>query len=331
MNNLQQLKSYAKQIEATEKLLKVLYDGCGADFKNILKVERVNGAWTINKIVNLMKPSKDEIILIVTDRKCKCYDSHDRRYGFISYTREHVKADNRVSGISAFYTQKEFNEYRKDETCKTIFLLFKKEDIKGNKYERSNGYGRIKRELQELNNINRYTVKNIILGRSLKYNKDYISSADVTNKTFNNTEFIHFDNGYGQVNFNEIPESIDQIFDKSGYYLLEKRRELKRQANILRAKREHEHVCNLDFTNELEQIENNYKKIVSKYIEKLSVTDVFSDNFSNTLKNLENFTRWDFIGFQTKKARILNNEYPNEKTIRNILNSYIECIKKQSI
>ena len=313
--NLNVLKTFSREIEATEKLLQCIYAGCGADLKKILRTAQTDTNWTINNICNQLKPQKDEIILFITDRKQGEY--HTRKYGFITYLREYKQADNRVSGLSACYSKKEFEETRKNKAYKTLFLVFKNEDIKGNQYNRSNGYGRIKRELQELNNINRYVIKQITNGYTYTYNKHYISAADIFNMNNpKNVEYVHFiPQCCTKYDFEKAPTTENEIFDKSGYYLPLKRQHLKHQAAVLKAQKEQNQLkeTKTDFVQIVKQIEKYFQNTnyaLSTEIRACNLTlkeDIQKLDF--LIKILKDF-QFKASYFQSKiKQRILNKDF----------------------
>lgn len=216
----------------------------------------------------------------------------------------------RKSGIydslDCFFTLQDFNNKRKDKKVKAVLIAQKRELLKPEKVKYID-YGE------------RYSVTDVRMA-SYKGGK-FISSASIKDGNGKKTVLYR----YGR----DI-ETVDDLIDKSGYIINERRKDLKRRAEALRAERKKNEFLAADLSKYLYDADkqmNDIKSVISGYMLKAQTSgDIAKINFYK-LETVFNLYERLTAGIQGKTfasinsvERIYNDMCEDIGSIKNALN-----------
>lgn len=124
---------------------------------------------------------------------------------------------------------------------------------------------------------------------------------------------------------NNLHERVDQIVDKSGYIILERRRELIQAARLLRAERKKADAAKADFTKRETDIKSSIKEVKRQLSNALieSIDYEAVKIVENSLYSLLQAMR----GFESHLRRVRNSTYNKVEEIEDKLNSVEQYLK----
>ena len=245
----------------------------GFDFEKPFEIVKINGSFTIKKLLKAANAAgfdkADNIAALTKPNNISCFCSDLHFVTIEAGAVENVKFrspslyKNNGAYLSRalqdYYTKGSFEEARKSANAETWLILQKSEHrtIKGGK----------KRE--SISTADRYNVI-CTQGATDGHGAHWISSIQLE-RTTDNGSCIEYKSQPGNF-YNPRgwkPETIDEIIDKSGYLLHDKRENLSRRAAQLRAERAkaaYQATDNADKVRELETLFEAKKKEVARAI-----------------------------------------------------------------
>ena len=209
-------------------------------------------------------------------------------------------------GLDYFFTLQDFNNERKDKKVKAVLIAQKRELLKPEKVNYID-YGE------------RYSVTDV---RTASYKGEkFISNASIKDGNGKKTVL----NRYGR----DI-KTVDDLIDKSGYIINERRKDLKRRAEALRAERKKNEFLAADLSKYLYDADNqmnDIKSVISVYMLKAQTSgDIAKINFYK-LETVFNLYERLTAGIQGKTfasinsvERIYNDMCEDIDSIKNALN-----------
>ena len=209
-------------------------------------------------------------------------------------------------GLDYFFTLQDFNDKRKDKRVKAVLIAQKGELLKPEKVNHID-YGE------------RYSVTDVYTA-SYKGEK-YISSVKIKDGNGNKTVLNRYERDI---------KTVDDMIDKSGYIVLERRKDLKRRAEAIRAERKKNEFLKADLSKYLygaEKRMNDIKRVISDYMLKAQTSgDIAKINFYKLEKVFSLYERLT-EGIQDKTfasinsvERIYNDMCEDIDSIKNALN-----------
>lgn len=215
--------------------LRILHDVLGFDFESPFKAAKIEGKYTVNKILQTVAAQNcgntTGAIIAVLTRDNNPY-RNNKDLNLCTVTAAGIKIDykipwygNRRRTIDNFYTKKSFEEIRKTEKAETFIIW------------------------QDRQYIKKPVEKPVDLSARFKYVSHYYCySASMKEKYVNRVELRKTDEKGSKYTFEVIgrvfyagsnyPTEINQVIDKSGYLLRDRRANLKRRAAALKAEHE---------------------------------------------------------------------------------------------
>lgn len=205
-------------------------------------------------------------------------------------------------GLDYFFTLQDFNNERKDKKVKAVLIAQRAELLKPEKVNYIE-YGE------------RYVVTDV---HTASYKGEiYISSAAIKDENGKKTALRRYERDI---------KTFDDIIDKSGYIVLERRKDLKRRAEALRAERKKNEFLAADLSKYLYDAEkrmNDVKSVISDYMLKAQTSgDIAKINFYKLERVFSLYERLT-AGLQGKTFASIN-------SVENVYNSiceYIDSIK----
>ena len=209
-------------------------------------------------------------------------------------------------GLDYFFTLQDFNDKRKDENVKAVLIVQRAELLKPEKVNYID-YGE------------RYSVTDV---RTASYKGEkYISSAAIKDGNGKKTVLNRY--------YRDI-KTIDDLIDKSGYIVNERRADLKRRAEALRAERKKNEFLAADLTKYLYDADKqmyDVKSAISEYMLKVQTSgDIAKISFYQLEKVFSLYERLT-AGIQGKTfasinsvERIYNDMCEDIDSIKNALN-----------
>lgn len=205
-------------------------------------------------------------------------------------------------GLDYFFTLSDFNNERKDKKVKAVLIAQRVELLKPEKVNYID-YGE------------RYAVTDV---HTASYKgKKYISSAAIKDGNGKKTVLNRYERDI---------KTFDDIIDKSGYIVLERRKDLKRRAEALRAERKKNEFLASDLSKYLYDAEkrmNDVKSVISDYMLKAQTSgDIAKINFYKLERVFSLYERLT-VGIQGKTFKSID----SVKNVYNSICEYIDSIK----
>lgn len=205
-------------------------------------------------------------------------------------------------GLDYFFTLQDFNDERKNKKVKAVLIAQKGTLLKPEKVNFID-YGE------------RYAVADV---RIASYKGEiYISSVEIKDGNGKKTALRRYERDI---------KTVDDLIDKSGYIVGERRKYLKRRAEALRAERKKNEFLSADLSKYLYDAEkqiNDVKSIVSDYISKAQTS---GDIAKISFYKLERV----FSLYERLTAGIQGKTFASINSVENVYNSiceYIDSIK----
>lgn len=234
-----------KLLKESKNAFRALHVVFGYDFEKPFGVFYIGGNFTINKVYKMVSgagfSTNDCIALLMTDDDNKLY--HDTlKLVSIEHGKAVIDWERRnVYRIAAhpdyFFSKGSFEEMRKSTTCHCFVICQKREHMSGYKKPAADLSGRL---FMGNNAITRCADR---VGAPW-----YIGRVAVSDAFGRKTEL----SGFGREDVKT--QDINNIIDKSGYFVAAKRLELKRRANALRADRKKAAYCAIDYSGKIAEL-----------------------------------------------------------------------------
>lgn len=286
----QALYETAKKILAVNKnTLKSLHGIFGFDFENeksSTEIVELKTPFTLNKVVkdNNITSNKFAVVIILDDMALKTDEAYHKRFKVVmvdetgKFDIEKFSIGWYSDGVDNYYRKADFNDDRKNADLPAYLIMIDKKDeiftqSPAKRYGEYNVYQNKNQQLKEnyINDVNclnriRYNKKDIRtcyvskFAGSVVYGVYNARLENYNNKIDVEYSYYHDIDGINTEN---------DLFDKSGYNVYLKRRELKRQALQLKAKRELNQLQHMDFSKQNEIIRTRIFNTKNDLIEKL--------------------------------------------------------------
>lgn len=279
-------------LSKNKNVLKALHELRGFDFESDYTIQKHTGKFTLNSIkksLGFIDIENTNTVLIISDVKYR----EDYLYIVNVYSDGFgVSFKNRIyyRGIDDFWSKGRFEDFRKDES-KNFYIISQNKELEK------------KASKKEVDLSNRFKyVSNIGWGNGKGAHG--ISQIDLLDTTHNGERFtIHTQN----------PSSSTDIYyfvDKSGYLVESKKEDLKRKATALRREREKNAVDEINFNNEILEIESQLLSIKNNLIVAIQKASNF-DSICN-IDKITSALRWLYLSIDRFKT---NNESKNFSSI----------------
>lgn len=291
-------------LERNRKMLKAMHELYDMDFNADFNIVKFTGKFTLNSIkktINSTDIDGYNVAVILCDIKyredynyiIKAYNngfsiSHERRV----YTRY----------IDDFYSKGTFEDCRKDNN-KTVYVVWQKKELAKKASNKKPDY------------TQRFCFIRSI-GWSDGRGRHGISQFDVKDMQHNGRK-INI-----KTRDSLASTDINYYIDKSGYLVEEKKLELKRRAKALKAKRAKQLVDNINFDNEIRNIETELKNINSHIC--FMLNDVNNYDSIKKVDDIISKLRWFYISFDNFREANKNKRFSSVENARYKLNEIIE-------
>lgn len=256
-------------LKESKNALRALHVVFGCDFEKPFGAFYIGGNFTINKVYKMASGAgfsdNDCIALLMTDDNNKLYHNTLKLVSI-----EHGKAvidweRRNVYSIAAhpdyFFSKGSFEEMRKNATCHCFVICQKREYMSGYKKPVADLSGRL------------FMGNNAVVRCADRVGAPwYIGRVTVSDAFGRKTEL----SGFGRDGVKT--QNINNIIDKSGYFVAAKRMELKRRANALRADRKKAAYCAIDYSEKISELKElaaaRKDEIVNALISATSYSDL---------------------------------------------------------
>lgn len=228
-----------------------LHDVLGFDFCAPFGAYMVKGRFTIKQVEKLIGADGynygNSVIAICTRDKSK---SWEKRFHLVTFTHSAISICARIPyradgwGLDTFYRKSDFEAVRKSDSAETIIFAQLDKHIK-----------KPCQRAFSLDTSERYKLLDYDYVRDPRGNKKYISRLELQEIGTNGKKIGCDIIGCGFCSGANYAENIDQIIDKSGYFVKLRRADLKGRAAALRAEREKARFAISDNTAKIEELQ----------------------------------------------------------------------------
>ena len=277
-------------LRQNKKAFRGLHEFVGFDFNKPYKIYHSIGKYTVNRIIKIAEcdgyNSSCSMVLLTRDS-----DAYNDKYnlvfiGFGGTIDVELKGYGYYNyGLDYFYCKRCFEEVRKKDSAETFVIWQDKKYICKPDEKKVDISSRF-RVVDQQNGVIAYQGG----GVKCRY-VDEIEVIDVYGNGKKETFQTH-----------NRPENLSDVIDKSGYFVLDHRAELKRRAALLRAERAKENFLNTDNSGkvaELAAVIAECKKKISSCFENATTSDAVNkvasllsrwSGFGCILSSFEHFT-----------------------------------------
>ena len=284
------------------KMFQVLHALYDFDFETDFEIIKICGRFTLNSIkksLGIPELYDYNVAAIITNIK------YNEKYNYIVKAAENgfcIDFERRIWGseynIDHFWGKGRFEEARKEENIIT-YVICQKKDLAKKASEKKPDF------------TQRFQYKSVIRWGDGK-GKHGISQIDILDKMHNNKKFTY------KTRRPESSENVNYFLDKSGYFVEEKKEELKRRAKALRTEREKAAADASDFSKE-----------VNEHFERMKA---IRENISERILNAVNFdllceadrilsaARWLQISIDKFKKRNAEKGFSSIENVKRALN-----------
>lgn len=292
------IENAKKMMEVNKKVLKSLHNTFGFAFESEtsnVKIFEIKLPATLNKIIKDCKLSSDDFnVLLIQDK----WD--EKEFRTIMFND---KAEFNIDGfytdwnraLSNYYKKSDFNNDRKNADLQ-CFLITTKNDEMPFTINDLKQYRQINIMKEKSNVLSANYKNNVRCLNRIKYeNKDIRTFYCSTNKSVAygvwNARLIgyncSFDIDYSTHNCLKTVNSINDLFDKSGYNVKVKRDDLKYKARELKSERELKQLQKMDYSEENRKIETRIFNAKNTLIERLKNIDFENEKYKKILASLK--------------------------------------------
>lgn len=263
--------SIKKLLSVDRHAMRSLHTVIGFDFKKPFAVWDISGRFTVKQIEKEAEKrgyNNAVIAVCVRDR-----DGWNKDFSLVTVRGGAVKIDYKMPyysngrGLDYFFSKGSFEEMRKSESAEAVIFVQSRDNIKKPEEKTVDFSERFK--LECVNKCGDGRGAHWISGLELK-------------QTTNNGQRVKYGGHWYISSGNEKPQNVNDVIDKSGYILIERRANLRRRAAALRAERA---KAKYDATNNEKQIAELREMIRAR---KASIVEMLkSANTAEELKAVE--------------------------------------------
>ena len=240
-----------KLLALSRNALRGLHDLFGYDFCKPHEILYLSGRFTVHQVNKLAAASgyglKSEIVLLAHDKaRAGCWDGDLRVAkivgdGFkIEFSRKIPYYQGLRDPFGAFYRKANFESLRKKDTVEAWIILQSREHLRAP--------AESKLDLSERFKIGKADM-------SCYKGESHVNRVELFRLAGKGERQVYEVHGNYLWTGMWMPESVYDIFDKSGWYLRGKREDLKRRANLLRAERAKAAYLNTDNAEKVDELQ----------------------------------------------------------------------------
>lgn len=195
-----------------------------------------------------------------------------------------------------------------------------------NKYLSGTGYPSRRDALSD--NTERFKPGHVINGVNMAGTIQYISQVDFSPVHSHGEKYNY--QSHGQVIYSrdieKYPKTVLDVFDRSGYYVFDRRENLKRRAAALRAQREKTAFVNNDYTKEVKTLETLKKEALTALFTKAAAANNHDEllNFARGIDNYSNGIAWTVHAHELFIERITEKKYSSLAEARRAFNGIVD-------
>lgn len=319
MKNNELKKLLSVDVHALQDLHSVLY----FDFNKPYFSMYIKGKFTVNQINKIAIENgfklEESTIAICIKNNSKLWM---RDFALVTLCGNTVNIEyrmpyhNKGRGLDYFYRKSDFEDARKNNESET-FIFIQRNDNKTKPTKKQRDYTK------------RFKLINYDYCRT-RDNKEYINRIYLMETDSNGTKF-QYDN-IGQIIYTgkNYEQNINNIIDKSGYFVKFKREELKRKAAGLRAEREKEKYRAVNNSVQIEELNKLIQKRKLEIIEELKQAET-SLELRNVEKQIAYFRGFSGIvaDFETFKEKTEKKQYASIEASNRIYNNIKERLTRE--
>lgn len=206
-----------------------LHQVLGMDFEAPYGIEHIKGRYTVNQVIKTATAGgyvPGDLLVILTRDGGKTWGRNDFQMATVTRAGG-VEIDYKTpwmdSGIDYFYAKRCFEEVRKSPEAETFILWQGRQHLK-------------KPAEKAVELVGRFDVVSAQYG---SYNgQRYVDSIELRRRDSKGEMFRREIVGRVYYAGKKYPAALEDVFDRSGYYIWARREDLKRRAAALRAERE---------------------------------------------------------------------------------------------
>ena len=239
-----------KLLAVSRSALRGLHELFGYDFCKPYEILHLTGKFTVGQVNRLAASAgyglRSEIVLLTRDPERAGYYDSDLRVvkivgdGFkIEFSRR-IPSYKRINDpFGHFYRKADFDALRKRATAEAWIILQAKEHLRFP--------AEVKLDLTE-----RFKLGKVDMSH---YKGTYVSGVELFRRDGKGEKLKYETHGNYYYEGMWKPESVYEIFDKSGWYLHDRRENLKRRADALRAERAKTAYLNTDNADKVKELQ----------------------------------------------------------------------------
>lgn len=284
--------------------LRDLHDVLGMDFCAPYGVEYTRGNYTVNKVAKMAAMNgygPGDLLVILTRNANKCWYSQTFKLVTVEDDGK-IEIDYRIpyraggGGLDTYFRKGDFESDRKSEKAESYILWQRREYLKipdKKSIDKTARYKLIKADYWYANAdykyIHRLTLKQIgEQGKQLSYKIDR----------------------YSVDNCKRIPETESDVIDKSGYFVDERRAELKHRVAEIRAEREKAAFNATDNADKVTDIANRIAARKAELIQQLTDANTSAelDKVGQKLIKFRGLA-WTMYEFEVFRERVANKTF----------------------
>lgn len=244
------IENKKKLLAVSRNALRGLHELFGYDFCKPYEILHLSGKFTVNQVNRLAAAAgyglKSETVLLTRDPERAGYYDSDLRVvkivgdGFkIEFSRR-IPSYKRINDpFGHFYRKADFDALRKKNTAETWIILQAKENLRFP--------AEVKLDLTERFKIGKVDIST--------YKGICVRGVELFRRDGKGEKLDYQTHGNYYYEGMWKPESVYEIFDKSGWYLHDRRENLKRRADALRAERAKAAYLNTDNADKVRELQ----------------------------------------------------------------------------
>jgi len=301
-------------ISKHNNLFRKLHYVFGFDYNKPFDSVLIEGRFTINNVKKAVNhdSTKTTVVLVqgttgFNEGSIRCAIVNNDSGGFS------IDINERLCPWSVGYFQLSFDTYFR----KGDFEVDRKNNLQAlvisqeNKYLSGTGYPSTRDALSD--NNERFKPGRVINGANMAGTIKYISQIDFYPVHSHGEKYDY--HAHGQVIYSQdiekYPKTVLDVFDRSGYYVFDRRENLKRRAAAARAEKQKAAVISRDFSKELRELEKLRENALALFASKAATvrTTEQLDYFNKKIDGYIDGLRWIMFDNDQFIDRVNNNKY----------------------
>ena len=288
-------------LNRNRNIFKALHELCDYDFESDFDIVKIDGKFTLNSIKKhlcLQDISEKNIVAVLTNIKYR------ENYNYIVKVTESgffIDFSRRVyyRNCDHFWGKGQFEDVRKEEN-KTTYIIIQSNELKRKASAKNPDFSQRFEFVRSM-------------GWSDGRGRHGISQFDIKDKQHNNKQI--------NIRTREASAStnINYYIDKSGYLIEDKKQELKRRAQALRAERKKTAVNSVDFENEIDEINKKIEEAKNE-LSKLILSACDYNEFCKVDK-ISTKMRWLFLSVDIFRDAAHNKKFTSIEHANNRLST----------